>query len=135
MLKSYKFKLDVRGVKEQGFLVPLEYENNLPINVNRIFYIYNVPKNSKRGAHAYKNTKQVLICISGSINRSCFDGKNKTEYELNSPDQELYMSPNIWRETYNHSSNAVVLVLSSLEYDENDYIRDYDEFMEVIKCI
>ena len=135
MLKSYKFKLDIRGVKEQGFLVPLEYENNLPINVNRIFYIYNVPKNSKRGAHAYKNTKQVLICISGSINRSCFDGKNKTEYELNSPDQALYMSPNIWRETYNHSSNAVDLVLSSLEYDENDYIRDYDEFMEVIKCI
>lgn len=135
MLKSYKFKLYVRGAKEQGFLVPLEYENNLPININRIFYIYNVPKNSKRGAHAYKNTKQVLICISGSINISCFDGKNKTEYELNSPDQALYMSPNIWRETYNHSSNAVVLVLSSLEYDENDYIRDYDEFMEVIKCI
>lgn len=135
MVKSYKFKLGVKGSKEYGFLVPLEYRDNLPIEVKRIFYIYNVPENNKRGAHAYKNTKQVLICISGSIKISCFDGKNKTEYELNSPDQALYMSPNIWRETYNHSSNAVVLVLSSLEYDENDYIRDYDEFMEVIKCI
>lgn len=135
MVNSYKFKLGVKGSKEYGFLVPLEYRDNLPIEVNRIFYIYNVPRNRKRGAHAYKNTKQVLICISGSIKISCFDGKNKTEYELNSPDQALYMSPNIWRETYNHSSNAVVLVLSSLEYDENDYIRDYDEFMEVIKCI
>ena len=135
MVNSYKFKLNVKGSKEYGFLVPLECRDNLPIEVNRIFYIYNVPGESKRGAHAYKNTKQVLICISGSINISCFDGKNKTEYELNSPDQALYMSPNIWRETYNHSSNAVVLVLSSLEYDENDYIRDYDKFMEVVKCI
>ena len=135
MVNSYKFKLDVKGIKEYGFLVPLECRNNFPIEVKRIFYIYNVPKNSKRGAHAYKNTRQVLICVSGSIKISCFDGKNKTEYELNSPDEALYMSPNIWRETYNHSSDAVVLVLSSLKYNEQDYIRDYDQFMEVVKCI
>ena len=135
MLNSYKFKLDIKGTNEQGFLVPLEYENNLPIEVNRIFYIYNISENSKRGEHAYKDTQQVLICVSGSIKVSCFDGRNKIEYELNSPDEALYMDPNIWRETYNHSSNAVVLVLSSLEYDENDYIRDYNEFMEVVKCI
>ena len=128
MLKSYKFKLDVRGVKEQGFLVPLEYENNLPINVNRIFYIYNVPKNSKRGAHAYKNTKQVLICISGSLKIKCFDGVNENIYELKSPNEAIYIAPKVWRTTFEHSSDAVLLVLSSLEYDENDYIRDYDEF-------
>ena len=131
---SYKFKLYSKGTNEQGFLVPLEYRNYLPIEVNRIFYIYNVPGNSKRGSHAYKNTHQVLICLNGSIKISCFDGKNKTEYELNSLDEALYISPNIWRTTYNHSSDAVVLVLSSLEYNENDYIRDYDEFMEVVKC-
>lgn len=130
-MSSKVFKLDRIGAKEQGFLVPLD---NLPIKVRRIFYIYNTPENSRRGAHAYKNTEQVLICVSGSIKISCFDGRKKTEYELNSPNEALYMDPNIWRETYNHSSNAVVLVLSSLEYDENDYIRDYNEFMEVVKC-
>lgn len=134
MLESYKFKLDVRGTKEQGFLVPLEYENNLPIEVNRIFYIYNVPGNSKRGAHAYKNTKQVLICISGSLKIKCFDGYQEEVYELNKPDEALYLSPKIWRTTFDHSEDAVILVLSSLEYDENDYIRDYEKFMEVVKC-
>ena len=132
LISSYKFKVGANGYNEKGFLVHLD---DLPIDVNRIFYIYNVPKNSKRGAHAYKNTRQVLICVSGSIKISCFDGKNKTEYELNSPDEALYLSSNIWRETYNHSSDAVVLVLSSLKYNEEDYIRDYDEFMDVVKCI
>lgn len=133
--KMLKFKLGAKGTKEQGLLVPLEQGNNLPIEVNRIFYIYNVPESSKRGAHAYKNTQQVLICVSGSIKVTCFDGKHKTEYALNSPDEALYIPPSIWRETYNHSSDAVVLVLSSLEYDENDYIRNYNEFMEGVKCI
>ena len=135
MTDSYKFKLNTKGTEKQGFLVPLEYRNNLPIEVNRIFYMHNVPENSKRGAHAYKNTEQVIICVSGSIKISCFNGKNKTEYELNRPDEALYISPNIWRETYKHSKDAVVLVLSSLEYDERDYIRIYEEFMEGNKCI
>ena len=133
-LKHYKFNMNIKGTKERGFLVPLEYDNNLPIQVNRIFFIYNVPKSIKRGAHAYKKTKQVLICVSGSIKISCFDGKNKVEYELNNPEEALYVSPNIWRETYDHSSDAVILVLSSLEYNEQDYIRDYDKYMEVISC-
>lgn len=77
----------------------------------------------------------MLICVSGSIKVTCFYGKHKTEYVLNSPDEALYIHHNIWRETYNHSSDAVVLVLSSLEYDENDYIRNYNEFMEGVKCI
>lgn len=94
--------------------------------MNRIFFIYNVPKKIKIGVHAYKKTKQVLICVSGSIKISCFNVKNKAEYELNNAEDALYVPPNIWKETYNHFSNAVVLVLSSLEYNENDYVRDYD---------
>lgn len=125
------FKLDIKGVKEEGFLVALD---NLPIKIKRIFYIYNTPTNSKRGSHAYKKTEQVLICLSGSIKVSCLDGVKKTIYELNSPHEALYISPKIWRTTFNHSENAVILVLSSLEYDENDYIRDYEKYMEEIKC-
>lgn len=125
------FKLDKKGTREQGFLVPLA---NLPIKVRRIFYIYNTPENSKRGAHAYKHTEQVLICVSGSIKISCFDGVKEIIYELNNPNEALYISPKIWRITFEHSLDAVLLVLSSLEYNEEDYIRDYDEFMEVVKC-
>ena len=125
------FKLDEKGTKDKGFLVPLD---SLPIKVKRIFYIYKTPENSKRGAHAYKNTEQVLICVSGSIKISCFDGFKENIYKLNSSDQALYISPKIWRTTFDHSSDAVILVLSSLEYNEEDYIRDYDKFMEVVKC-
>lgn len=122
------FKLDRKGSKEQGLLVPLD---NLPLKVRRIFYIYNTPKNSKRGAHAYKNTEQVLICVNGSIKVSCFDGVKETIYELSNPDEALYISPKIWRTTFDHSEDAVILALSSLEYDKNDYIRDYDKFLGV----
>lgn len=135
MVKSYKFKLGVKGTKEYGFLIPLECRDNLPIEVNRIFYIYNVPWDNKRGAHAYKNTKQVLICISGSLKIKCFDGYKEEVYELNKLDEALYIGPHIWRTTFEHSLDAVLLVLSSLEYNEEDYIRDYDEFLEVVKCI
>lgn len=131
MSSIYKFKLNVKGSKKQGFLSPLD---RVPIKVNRIFYIYKTPKNSKRGAHAYKNTEQVLICVSGSIKISCFDGFKETTYELNKLDEAIYISPKIWRTTFDHSEDAVILVLSSLEYDENDYIRDYEKFMEEIKC-
>lgn len=130
MLSSV-FKLDIKGTENQGFLGTLD---NLPIKVNRIFYIYDTPINSKRGAHAYKNTEQVLICVNGSIKISCFDGIKETIYKLNNPDEALYLNPKIWRTTFDHSSDAVILVLSSLEYDENDYIRDYDKFMEEVKC-
>lgn len=133
MVNSYKFKLNVKGSKEYGFLVPLECRDNLPIEVNRIFYIYNVPGESKRGAHAYKNTKQVLICISGSLKIKCFDGYKEEVYELNKPDEALYIGPHIWRTTFEHSSDAVLLVLSSLEYNEEDYIRDYDEFLKLVR--
>ncbi len=128
---SYIFKLDKKGTKEQGLLVHLD---NLHMEVNRIFYIYNAPIDSKRGAHAYKSTEQVLICVSGSIKISCFDGVKETIYKLNNPDEALYISPKIWRTTFDHSEDVVILVLSSLEYDENDYIRDYKEYVEEIKC-
>lgn len=130
----YKFNLNIKGTKDIGFLAPLELGNNIPFEIRRIFYTYNVPHDSSRGAHAYYNTQQVLICVSGSLKIKCFDGSNENTYELNSPDEALYISPKVWRTTFEHSSDAVLLVLSSLEYDENDYIRDYDEFLEVVMC-
>ena len=87
------------------------------------------------GAIPYYNTKQVLICIYGSLKVKCFNGENEIIYKLNKPDEALYIEPYIWRTSFEHSHDAVLLVLSSLEYNEEDYIRDYDKFMEVVKCI
>lgn len=123
-----KFKLNSKGNKDFGFLVSLEQNYNLPFEVKRIFYIYGVPSEGNRGAHAYYNTEQVLICISGSLKVKCFDGKTEEVYELNKPDEAIYIKPHIWRTTFGHSSDAVLLVLSSLEYNEQDYIRDYKIF-------
>lgn len=131
----YKFKLNKKGNHETGFLVPLENGFNLPFEVKRIFYIYGVPAKSDRGSHAYYNTKQVLICISGSLKIKCFDGYKEEVYELNKPDEALYIDSHIWRTTFEHSPDAVLVVLSSLEYNEEDYIRDYDKYMEVVSCI
>lgn len=132
MKTSYITNLKNKGNKDIGYLVPLEYNTNLPFEIKRIFYTYNVPSECNRGAHAYHNTQQVLICISGKLKIKCFDGINTKIYELNSPNEALYISPKIWRTTFEHSKDAVLLVLSSLEYDEKDYIRDYNEFKKLI---
>ena len=132
MKTSYITNLKNKGNKDIGYLVPLEYNTNLPFEIKRIFYTYNVPSECNRGAHAYHNTQQVLICISGKLKIKCFDGINTKIYELNSPNEALYISPKIWRTTFEHSKDAVLLVLSSLEYDEKDYIRDYNEFNKLV---
>lgn len=132
MNNTHKFNLNTFGNNEIGNLVPLEYDTNIPFEVKRIFYTYSIPFESNRGAHAYNNTEQVLVCVSGSLKIKCFDGNKEIIYELNSPDEALYVSPKVWRTTFEHSTDAVLLVLSSLEYDENDYIRDYDEFKQRI---
>lgn len=134
MHTSYKFELNNKGNREVGFLVPLENELNIPFYVKRIFYTYAVPYDSNRGAHAYFNTKQVLICLSGNLKIRCFDGQQESVYNLDKCNEALYIDAKVWRTTFEHSSDAVLLVLSSLEYDESDYIRDYDEFMEVVRC-
>ena len=130
-----KFSLKTIGNKESGVLTPLEFGQNIPFEVKRIFYTYDVPKCSNRGAHAYYNTMQVLICVSGSLKVKCFDGNDEIIYELNRPSEALYIPPKVWRTTFEHSPDAVLLVLSSLEYDEADYIRDYDKYLEVVVCI
>lgn len=132
MKQSYKFKLNKKGNHNIGFLIPLENDFNLPFEVKRIFYTYGVPRESIRGTHAYYNTKQALICMSGSLKVKCYDGEKEEVYKLNKPDEALCIEPHVWRTSFEHSPNAVLLVLSSLEYNEEDYIRDYDEFLKLV---
>lgn len=101
----------------------------LPFEIRRVYYLYDIPSTAHRGGHSHKKLKQVLIAISGSFDVILDDGNERKTITLNKPNKGLLINTNIWRELNNFSSGAVCLVLASDEFDESDYIRDYDEFL------
>jgi hypothetical protein len=110
-------------------------ENNLdiPFEVKRIYYLYDIPSNETRGGHAHKELFQLVIGASGSFNINLNDGINDKTVFLNRPDFGLLIVPGIWRDLSDFSSGSVCLVFASEIYSENDYIRDYDEFLTLKK--
>ncbi len=108
------------------------YQNGLNhlINVKRVYYLYDVPSGSERGGHAHKELYQIIIAASGSFDVILDDGFNKKIVSLNRPNYGLLVVPGIWREIINFSSGAICLVLASEKYSPEDYIRDYNNFME-----
>src|SRR5665648_625366 len=121
------------GNNDIGFLIALEGNREIPFDIKRIYYIYNVPKEIKRGFHAHKRLEQVLICMSGSIKIKADNGNEKKIIELNSPNKGLYIGPGVWHEMCDFSQNSVLLVLASDYYNEKDYIRDYEKYLEEIR--
>ena len=113
-----------------GNITALENNNNIPFNINRVYYLYDVPSNEERGGHAHYELKQYLVAATGSFDIVLKDGLNSNVVTLNRPDQALYIVPGIWREIRNFSGGATCLVLASHEFDEKDYIRDFNEFKE-----
>ena len=110
--------------------------NNLveiPFNVNRVFYLYDIPGGESRGAHAHKECHQFLIAGSGSFEVELFDGVVKRTVQLNRPNLGLHIPPGIWASEVNFSSSSICLVLASHPYDEFDYIRNIEEFNEHVK--
>lgn len=107
--------------------------DTIPFDVKRVYYLFDVPSGAKRGGHAHKNLKQVLIAISGSFDVVLKDGKSKEIITLNRPDKGLLIENNIWRELENFSSGSVCLVLASEEFSEDDYIRSYKEYLSFVK--
>ncbi|TRX32430.1 WxcM-like domain-containing protein [Flavobacterium sp. ZT3R18] len=103
--------------------------NCIPFDVKRVYYLFDIPSNSKRGGHAHKEQLELLIPLSGSFDVILKDGRSTKAITLNKPDKGLLINENIWRELENFSSGAVCLVLASDVYDEEDYIRDYDQFI------
>lgn len=101
----------------------------IPFKINRVYYLYDVPSDAYRGGHAHKELKQFLIALSGSFEVLLDDGENKKRVMLNKPNKGLLIPTGIWRELDNFSSGAVCLVLASEPFDESDYIRDYQEFL------
>jgi dTDP-4-dehydrorhamnose 3,5-epimerase-like enzyme len=114
----------------RGSLVALEGGQDLPFEIRRVYYIFGTKPGVVRGRHAHRALRQVLICVSGSCTISLDDGRAKSDISLSAPDVGLYIGPGIWREMSDFSPDAVLLVLASEHYDEGDYIRDYDAFLE-----
>lgn len=128
--KKVKFKKITDG---RGSLTPIEYPNDLPFEIQRIYYIYDVKENVERGFHSHKDLEQILIAVNGSIKIRVKNHLNEEIIELNTSDEGLYIGPMIWREMYDFSEGAVLLVLASQKYDEFDYIRNYDDYIELSK--
>ena len=112
-----------------GNITPLENLKNIPFEIKRVFYIYDIPGGKDRGAHAHKVCKQLLIAASGGFDVFLDDGINKKTVTLNRPYLGLYIIPGMWRELLNLSSGSISLVLASDYYNENDYIRKYEDFL------
>ncbi|MDH5377010.1 MAG: FdtA/QdtA family cupin domain-containing protein [Gammaproteobacteria bacterium] len=113
----------------RGNLTFVESQRHIPFDIKRVFYLYDVPGGSDRGAHAHKNLSQFVVAMSGSFDMVLDDGDSKRRYQLNRSYYGLYVSPMTWAFLDNFSSGAVCMVLTSDYYDESDYIRDYQEFL------
>src|SRR5574344_354262 len=116
--------------REKGNLTVVENQKEIPFDVKRCYYLYDVPGGETRGGHSHKELRQLIIAASGSFDVTLDDGRHKRTFTLNRPYQGLLVVPGIWRDLNNFSSGSVCLVLASLPYSREDYIRDYDEFIK-----
>tara|TARA_Y100000593_G_scaffold63559_1_gene117456 strand:+ start:280 stop:696 length:417 start_codon:yes stop_codon:yes gene_type:complete len=115
-------------IEPDGKLTPIELDRDIPFEVKRMFYVYDVHDQNDRGKHSHHKTKQILIAVSGGVTVVCDDGKERRNYVLNEPSRALYIPEMIWDEQIYQSENSVLLVLSNTNYEPDDYIEDYDEF-------
>ncbi|WP_323881567.1 sugar 3,4-ketoisomerase [Aeromonas caviae] len=118
---------------ERGSLLALEGNKNIPFDIKRVYYIYGTQNGVARGFHAHKELKQVAICLNGSCRFVMDNGVEKSDVVLNSPSQGLLIDTMQWHEMYDFSSDCILLVLASNVYDEADYIRNYDDFLQLAK--
>ncbi|HQQ93218.1 MAG TPA: FdtA/QdtA family cupin domain-containing protein [Bacteroidia bacterium] len=113
-----------------GHITVVNNHSEVPFAVKRIFYLYDIPGGESRGAHAHKACHQFLVAVSGSFEVQLNDGKTETIHSLKQPNQGLHILPGIWASEINFSAGAVCLVLASHEYDEQDYLRDYNAYLQ-----
>lgn len=115
---------------QYGTLVPIESKIDVPFEIKRIYYIFNVEHDICRGFHAHRSLHQVLICLKGSVKIRVKNPDSEEIIELNDPSVGLYIGSYIWREMFNFTEGSVLLVLASEYHDENDYIRNYDFYLK-----
>ena len=124
---QFKFVKDPRGN-----LTEVEFDRDLPFVPKRVFFVNDVPTSNIRGEHAHKECHQMLVCIKGNVSVIIDDGKNKKEFVLDSVNEGIYLPPMIWGTQYKYSSDAVLMVYASHEYDNKDYIRDYEQYLKML---
>ena len=125
---NYKYHLD-----KYGKLIALEENKEIPFNIKRVYYIYEVEPEVRRGFHSHKKLEQVLICVHGSVKILLKTPNEEKIIILDNPSQGLYIGTDIWREMYDFEDDAVLRVLASDYYDENDYIRNYNDYEKYYK--
>ena len=120
-------------ISSKGSLTFIEDDLSLPFKVKRVFYIYDVPSGESRGSHAHKKLEEIIICLSGGFSVELDDGFNQITYNLNRPWEGLHLNPLTWFSLKNFCKDSICLVLCSDKYDEDDYIRDYNDYINLIK--
>lgn len=118
----------------RGNLTVVEQLNQVPFEIARVYWTYDIPGGGRRGGHAHRTCEEVVIAVSGSFDVELFDGKKRHVYHLNHPYQGLYIGTGVWRTLEDFSSGAVCLVVASELFDEDEYIYDYDEFLKFVGC-
>lgn len=126
--------LKVNG-NDTGKLISIESERNLPFECKRVFYIYSVKDDVKRGLHANRNSRFAFVCLSGSVHIYSHDGKNEYDHLLDEPSKMLVMNNMVWKEMYDFSEDAVLMVLSDCLYNVSEYIYDFDEFLSEVNHV
>ena len=116
----------------RGNLTFVEGNRHIPFDIKRVFYLYDIPTGADRGAHAHKQLHQFIICLSGSFDVSLDDGVQQNVVHLNRPWQGLHIPPMIWAAEINFDPGSICLVFASAEYDESDYYRDYEVYIEAV---
>jgi len=135
MIKPEESEIITLGKSEdnRGNLTFIESNEHIPFVIKRAHWIYDVPGGEFRGSHAYKKNQEFIIALSGSFDVILHDGKIEKKYSLNRSYYGLYVPHMVWRSMDNFSTNALALVLSSEQYDETDYIRDFDQFLKLAR--
>lgn len=119
----------VRNAHENGSLSVVENNGAIPFDIKRVYYLYDIPGDAERGGHAHIENQSLIIAVSGCFTVTLGDGKEQRSFQLNRPYNALYVPAGLWREINDFSSGSVCLVLTSEPYTEDDYVRDYSEFL------
>lgn len=124
--------LEVKG-GDSGSLISLEQNKNIPFDIKRVYYIFDTKLGVTRGFHAHKKLKQVIICVSGSCEIMLDNGFDKVNIILNDPSKGILIESKIWREISNFSKDCVIVVVTDALYDKDDYIRNYEDFLKIVR--
>lgn len=132
-MKNLFINIKTSGNSEIGYLSFFESNKDIPFEIKRVYYTYNVPIETVRGMHAHKSLQQVLWCPYGEVEVILDNGKEKVSYLLNSPEKALLVLKGYWHDMYWKMERSVLCVAASDYYDEDDYIRDYDQFLKYVE--